>query len=77
MLSAGRPVTGWKTTDGKLFRATVRDAGDERYGFRQLRVGGARQIRARYPNRDPERPITGGWLFAGSPEPPAWHGHGR
>ena len=71
VLSGGRPVTGWKTSDGKLYRAPAPAVKDKRFGFRQLRVGKRRQIRARYPNYDPDNPITGGWLFARSPEGPA------
>ena len=72
VLSGGRPVTGWTTTDGTLYRATVPDSADPKHGFRQLRVGTRRQIRARYPNFDPNKPITGGWLFARTPlkDPP-------
>ena len=34
-----------------------------RWRFRQLFFNGQRQIRARYPNFDPQDPIYGGWLF--------------
>jgi len=67
VLSGGRPVTGWKTEDGKLFTALVPGVREGKWYFKQLRVGSERQIRARYPNYDPKNPFTGGWLFAARP----------
>ena len=65
VLSGGRRITGWRRATGPMFTTTVPAARNGRWVFRQLRVGDRRQIRARYPNYDPARPYTGGWLFAG------------
>jgi len=73
-LSGGRPIVGWRRGQGDIWIADVRGlgAGDPKAGggsgkggwtFRQLFVGGERQIRARTPNVDPEHPTTGGWAF--------------
>ncbi|NQT51754.1 right-handed parallel beta-helix repeat-containing protein, partial [bacterium] len=45
--------------------------GKAEWHFRQLFVGGERQIRARTPNFDPEHPTTGGWCFVALPDPKA------
>ena len=72
VLSAGRRITGWVSDDGKLFRASVPEVKAGKWDFRQLRVAGKRQIRARRPNYDPKDPIRGGWLFARQPDD--WQG---
>ncbi len=67
-LSGGRPITGWKKGDGEVWTAKVPI--DDVWHFRQLFVGGERQIRARTPNFDPEHPRTGGWFFVAPFEEP-------
>ena len=70
-LSGGRRIGGWRRRDGGLWVADVPAAkGPDGWRFRQLFVGGRRQIRARTPNHDPNRPYAGGWAFvqpAGDP----------
>ncbi|MBM4050953.1 MAG: carbohydrate-binding protein, partial [Planctomycetes bacterium] len=67
VLSGGRPVTGWRKGEGSVWTAQVPDAA--KLAFRQLRVGGERQICARYPNFDPANPYKGGWSFVVSTQP--------
>lgn len=62
-LSGGRPITGWQKGNGGLYVADVPHAKAGKWCFKQLFVGGARQVRARYPNLDPADPIKKGWLF--------------
>ena len=62
VLSGGRPINGWRKADGKLWVADVPEAKTD-WVFRQLFVGGERQIRARTPNFDADHPRTGGWSF--------------
>ncbi len=61
ILSGGRRITGWKPYKGKILRAMVPEAKGGHWRFRQLFLDGERQIRARYPNFDPENPLYGGW----------------
>ena len=76
-LSGGRPITSWRKGDGPLWiaelpevtagkKAFERSAPDNGLFFRQLFVGGERQIRARMPNHEPDYPATGGWFFLDS-----------
>ena len=67
ILSGGRPITGWRKGEGKLWVADLPDVKAGKWHFRQLFVGGERQTRARTPNADPERPYTGGWNFVVEP----------
>ena len=67
VLSGGRPIAGWQKGEGKLWVADLPDVKSGKWHFRQLFVGGQRQIRARTPNVDPENPILGGWAFVQDP----------
>jgi len=66
-LSGGRPIAGWRKGDGDLWVADVPDVKAGDWYFRQLFVGGERQIRARTPDFDPDDPIQGGWAFITKP----------
>ena len=66
-LSGGRPITDWHKGEGKLWVADLPDVKAGKWHFRQLFVGGERQIRARTPNHDPKNPVTGGWAFVTEP----------
>ena len=74
VLSGGRPITGWRKGEGKLWVADVPEAKEGKWNFRQLFVGGERQIRARTPNFDPDDPIQGGWAFVTEPYIPGQKG---
>ncbi|HIE50307.1 MAG TPA: hypothetical protein EYP85_00990 [Armatimonadetes bacterium] len=63
VLSGGRPITGWRKGKGEIWTVHLPEVVAGRWYFQQLRVGEERQIRARYPNFDPEHPYTGGWNF--------------
>jgi parallel beta-helix repeat protein len=63
VISGGRPITGWQK-QGDLWVANLPDVKTGQWHFRLLRVGDNWAIRARYPNFDPDNPLTGGWLFA-------------
>lgn len=65
VLSGGVPIRGWKRRPDGTWAALVPDGLD----FRLLRVGDRWATRARHPNVDPERPLTGGWLFADAISP--------
>lgn len=63
ILSGGIPVTGFKPFKGEIVCADLpKELGDDAY-FRSLFVDGERQIRARYPNRDPGDPCRKGFLY--------------
>ncbi len=70
VLSGGRPIADWQRGEDEIWTAHISDVAEGKWYFRQLRVGDERQIRARYPNFDPENPYTGGWLFIDKSESP-------
>ncbi len=59
VLSGGLPVTGWEKWQGETWRA----ASPTGRGVQQLYCAGQAQVRARYPNLDPDDPIAKGWLY--------------
>src|SRR6185436_19740339 len=63
------PVTGWQVYKGQILKAVLPREEDHYYRFRELFFNGKRQIRARYPNYDPQNPHYGGWAFIESTEP--------
>lgn len=67
ILSGGRKVTGWKPYKERILRCKLPEAKGGKWKFRQLFFNGQRQIRARYPNFDPENPLYGGWAFIEGP----------
>ena len=52
-LSGGRPITGWRKSDGEVWSATVPGV-TKGWTFRNLFVDGRRAVRARTPNVDAE-----------------------
>ncbi len=50
VISGGRRITGWKNIRANLWQATVPEARDGKWVFRQLFINGERAIRARTPN---------------------------
>ncbi len=50
VLSGGRPITGWRKFDDKLWTADLPDVKAGHWRFNQLYVGGEPRTRARIPN---------------------------
>ena len=63
ILSGGRAVTGWQPYAGSILQAELPGSQGGRWKFRQLFHNGKRQVRARWPKRDPQNPLYGGWAF--------------
>ena len=56
---------------GSIVKADLAANGLKGKSFNQIFLDGKRQIMARYPNFDPENPITGGWAYVDRAKPPA------
>jgi len=69
VFSGGRAVTGWKRYRDQIVVTQLPQIENQYYRFRELFFNGQRQIRARYPNRDPKDPRFGGWAFIESTLP--------
>jgi len=69
ILSGGRKIVGWEPYEGNIVRCHLPEAKGDQWSFRQLFFDGERQIRARWPNRDPNDPLYGGWAFVESTLP--------
>lgn len=63
ILSGGKRLTGWQPYKESILQCKVPGARGGKWKFRQLFLDGKRQIRARYPNFDPDNPLYGGWAF--------------
>ena len=63
VLNGSLPVAGWQPYQEKILQCDLPRLNDEPWNFRQLFFQGNRQIRARWPNRDPDDPLYGGWAF--------------
>jgi hypothetical protein len=69
-LIGGLAIGDWHVHEGKVLKADVGAQGFRDVHFRQLLCNGRRMDLARYPNRDPENPVSGGWAYAdGDPVP--------
>jgi parallel beta-helix repeat protein len=67
VLSGGRRVSGWKSYRGDILMADLPGSKGGKWKFRQLFLNGRRQIRARWPNFEPNDPLYGGWAFMEGP----------
>jgi parallel beta-helix repeat protein len=67
VLSGGRRVSGWKPYRGDILVADLPGSKGGKWKFRQLFLNGQRQIRARWPNFEPNDPLYGGWAFMEGP----------
>ena len=63
VFSGGRVVSDWKPHRDQIVAAQLPQIENQYYRFREVFLNGQRQIRARYPNRDPKDPRFGGWAF--------------
>lgn len=66
-LVAGRAIRDWQPYQGEIVRCDLKAIGLEGAVFRQLFYNGQRQVLARYPNFDPHKPYSGGWLYVEAP----------
>lgn len=55
---------GWTKWKGEIMAAPFSGGAKDAGGIRQALLNGERQILARYPNFDPDHPVSGGWAFA-------------
>ena len=63
VLSGGRRITAWESYQGQIMKSVLPEAKGGEWKFRQLFFNGERQIRARWPKRDENDPLYGGWAF--------------
>jgi hypothetical protein len=63
VLSGGRRIDEWRPYRDNIVQSALPAVKAGEWSFRQLLHNGQRQIRARWPNRDPEDPLYGGWAF--------------
>ena len=63
VLSGGRRITGFVPHKGRILKADLKAQGFPEFYFRQLFLNSKRQELARYPNYDPNRPVSGGWAY--------------
>ncbi len=64
VLCGGKVITGLKPDHGSIYSATLPEARDRAWVFRQLFVDGERQHRARCPNFDPTDRYRKGFFYA-------------
>ena len=70
LLIGGKTISGFTPYKGKILKADVGSQGFPGVFFRQLLCNGQRMDLARYPNRDANHPVTGGWAYVdGAPIP--------
>ena len=67
IISGGIKIDGWRPYKGQIIQATFPAGRGNKSRFRQLFFDGQRQVRARWPNRDPDNPLYGGWAFMEGP----------
>ncbi|MAG36776.1 MAG: hypothetical protein CL878_11125, partial [Dehalococcoidia bacterium] len=67
ILSGGVRIDGWRPYRGNILQAEFPAGKGDKSRFRQLFYDGKRQIRARWPNYDPDNPLYGGWAFMEGP----------
>ncbi len=70
LLIGGKTISGFAPAGGRILRADAGAQGFRDVNFRQLLCNGRRVDLARYPNRDADHPVTGGWAYVdGAPLP--------
>jgi len=63
ILRGGLPITGFTPHKGDILKADAANQGFRSVAFEHLFLDGSRQDLARYPSRDPQDPIGGGWAY--------------
>lgn len=69
ILSGGRIITGWQPYKDEIVCCALPEVRAGKWHFRQLFFNGERQIRARWPNYDPDDSLYTGWAFVVSAIP--------
>ena len=72
LLIGGKTISGFVPYQGKILKADVGAQGFKDVYFRQLLCNGQRMDLARYPNREADHPVTGGWAYADGPTVPMY-----
>jgi len=69
VISGGRRITEWQPYKDKIFKCEIPEVKAGTLAFRQLFANGQRQVRARYPNLDPEAAVWNGrWAYSKADE---------
>ena len=68
ILAGGKTITGWRPWRGEIVQADMKANGMAGRPFSQLFFRGERQVRARYPNFDPDDPHDGEWAHVAQVE---------
>jgi hypothetical protein len=63
VIVGGRAISDWQPYRGSIVMADMTAQGLRDVYFRQLLCNGERMDLARYPNRDPNQEVTGGWAY--------------
>ena len=63
VISGGQVLTAWEPHAGGIQRCHVPEAKSDRLLFRHLFYNGVRQVRSRWPKRNPDDPLYGGWGY--------------
>ncbi len=74
VFSGAISINGWRQGEGGVFTASLSKKGQARMATQQLFFRGQRQQIARFPNLDPEHPLTGGFLYVDRPGTPKQQG---
>jgi parallel beta-helix repeat protein len=70
IISGGRRVSGWSHFQEGIWRSDLPGSKGGKWQFRQLFYQGKRMEAARWPKRDPQNPLYGGWAFVDEPARP-------
>ena len=69
VLIGGKVVTDFVPGEGQILKADLAAQGLKDASFKQVFMGDQRMGLARYPNFDPQNPITGGWAYVDEKAP--------
>ena len=68
-IHGGHPIANWSSSGAGVWSAALSVPEPGVLDNADLIVGGGRQTMARFPDRTPDNPIEGGWLFADASGP--------
>ncbi len=72
LIQGGRTIGGFTPFRDHILVADLAAQGMKGAIFKQLMCNGKRMDLARYPNRDADHPVTGGWAYADGPSVPMY-----